>query len=259
MVTVNTRKKATQEIISFLQGNEKFLLLTGTYQNQKHILALSIILSKYPTPATILFRANHTGNIESFMAPILKLPRRPRAGIPFRIKGGYNLYFDTINLASWRLSPNNIDIAIVYPIDSLDYDKGDECVHELLRRNPQKVFLISWTDNKDFGWTSQFNPVYVVFDAEEERPDYHQRMIELLDSTPTPPTITKKLPKYAISTPDRFLVKILCRGRCRSTSWARLNLPYPGKSAVRSAPIGKFRAVCLKCGYEATDNYNWYR
>ena len=84
-------------------------------------------------------------------------------------------------------------------------------------------------------------------------------MIDSLSSTPKMPTITKKLPRYAQSTPDEFLVRVSCRGGCRGTTWARLNLPYPGKSAIRKAPFGKYRATCLKCGYEASDNYNWYR
>jgi len=257
---MNTRKKALQGILSFLQSSEKkLLLLTGTYQNEKHILALSIVFTKYPSPATILFRANHLNNIEAFLSPVLKLTKKPKTGIPIDIKGGYTLYVDTINPRSWRSSPINVDVAIVYPVDSLNYDEGDDCVQDLMRRGAKKIFLISWTDNVDFGWIEQFNPVHVVFDAEEEKPDYHKRVIEMLESS-TYMTIDKnKLPRYARSTPQEYLVRILCRGKCRVTRWARLNAPYPGKSALRNAPIGKYRATCLVCGYEATDNYNWFR
>ncbi len=256
---MNTRQKATQSILSFLQADEKSLLLTGTCQNEKHVLALSLILSKYPTPATILFRANHARNIMDFLSPVLNLTKEPKTGVPISVRGGYTLYVDTINPMSWRSSPHNIDVAMVYPIDSLEYDAGDDCVQDLIRRKAKKIFLVSWTDDRDFSWTDQFDPVHVIFDAEEENPEYHQRMMDLLASEPPEITITEKLPQYAASTPHKYLVKILCRGRCHTARWARLNAPYPGKSAIRSAPLGQYRATCLKCGYEATDNYNWFR
>ena len=256
---MNTRQKATQSISSFLQADEKFLLLTGTYQKEKHVLALSLILSKYPTPATILFRANHARNTMDFLSPVLNLTKEPKTGVPISVQGRYTLCVDTINPMSWHSSPYNIDVAMVYPIDSLEYDAGDDCVQDLIRRKARKIFLVSWTDDKDFSWTDQFNPVHVIFDAEEENPEYHKRMMELLDSASPEIVIKEKLPAYVASTPQKFLVKILCRGRCHTTRWARLNAPYPGRSALRSAPLGQYRATCLKCGYEATDNYNWLR
>jgi hypothetical protein len=257
---VNTRKKAIEEILSFIQSKERFLLLTGTYQNEKHVLALSLVLSKYPAPATVLFRANHLRNIEDFLSPVLKLIKGPKSGVPINVHGGYVLYTDTINPLSWSSSPRNIDVAMVYPIDSLDYEAGDDCVQDLIRaRNARKIFLVSWTDDIDFGWTNQFNPVRVIFDAEEENPAYHKRMMDALASSPRSKVINEKLPSYASSIPEPFLVKILCRGKCHTARWARLNDPYPGRSALRSASIGTYIATCLVCGYEATDNYNWSR
>lgn len=257
---MNTRNEAVQAILAFIQSNERLLLLTGTYQNEKHVLVLSLVLSKYPSPAIVLFRANHLGNVEGFLSPLLNLMKAPKSGVPISVGSGYALYIDTINPRSWDSSPRNVDVGIVYPIDSLEYETGDRCVQDLIRtRNAKKIFLVSWTDDVDFGWTNQFNPVRVVFDAEEENPDYHRRMIEGLASSPRSRVISEKLPSYASSTPEEVLVKILCRGKCHTARWARLNAPYPGRSALRSAPMGTYRAICLVCGYEATDNYNWSR
>lgn len=255
---MNTKEKALRSILSFFRSQDKVLLLTGTHQNKKHILALSAILSQYPSPATILFRANNMNLIKHFLSPILKLKKNPKTGVPTNIEGGYRFYVDTINPRSWRSSPSNIDIAVVYPIDSLGYEEGDDCVQDLIRRNAKKIFLVSWTDNKDFSWTEQFNPVHIVYDAEEKDPEYHKRMKEYVSSV-SPKQILKGLPNYTKSTPDKYLIQILCRGKCRCTRWARLNKAYPGKSALKSAEMGEYRATCLKCGYEATDNYNWFR
>ncbi len=147
---MNTKEKAIQNILSFIRSDKKFLLLTGTHQNKKHILSLSLIFSEYPSRATVLFRANHYTNIEPFLSPVLHLTMKPKTGVPLEIQGGYTLYVDTINPRSWRSSPHDINVAVVYPIDSLKYDDGDDCVHDLVRRHAQKIFLVSWTDNKDF-------------------------------------------------------------------------------------------------------------
>ena len=70
---------------------------------------------------------------------------------------------------------------------------------------------------------------------------------------------TKALPKYAQNASIDRLVKILCKGNCGKVVWAELNLPYPGKEALKKASMGEFQARCLRCGSIAKDNYNWYR
>lgn len=250
---MNTGTQATQKILSFLQGDEKYLLLTGTHQYKKHALALAITLSEYPPPTTILFRADHMRGLRVH----LKLDREPKPRKPIVVHDGHTLFGDTINPKTWRSSPRNIDVAIVYPVDSLKYDAGGECVRDLTRRGAKKIFLVSCTDNTDFSWTEYFNPVHVTYDAEEEDPEYHRRMIE--HSSPQPVFDPSSLPAYAASTPQEFLVKFWCRGKCRKTRWARMDSPYPGRVALQEAQLGQYRARCLKCGYEATDVSNWYR
>jgi len=147
--------------------------------------------------------------------------------------------------------------SIVYPLDVLDEDNGDDCVQDLLRRNSRKIFLISWTDNKDFSWVEQFNPTHVIYDAKAERLDYHERMLELT-SEKSESRFVSYLPQYAKSADPVFLIKILCRD-CNRSRWAQLNKPFPGKTALRNAQFGEYEARCLKCGYRATDNYNWSR
>jgi hypothetical protein len=66
---MNTRQKARQGILFFLQKDEKFLLLTGTYQNEKHVLALSIILSDYPA----FFAYHSLTNLSTWPSSIFKV------------------------------------------------------------------------------------------------------------------------------------------------------------------------------------------
>jgi hypothetical protein len=63
------------------------------------------------------------------------------------------------------------------------------------------------------------------------------------------------LPKYAQSTPRNYLVRIECRGKCNESRFAKLSkLPW-----LRHGPNEDqdMWAVCLVCGYKATDSYNW--
>jgi len=251
---MNTKEKAAQEILDFLRSDNKVLLLTGTYQNEKHSLALLLILSEYPSPANILFRANHSRNIKMFLS-VLNLRKNPKTGKPIKISGGYNLYIDTINQMSWNSSPSHIDIAVVYPVGSLGESKGDDCVQDLIRRNAKKIVLVSCIDNKDISWVEQFNPVKVIYDSEEVDPEYHARTQEIVSNYVPQPI--SGLPEYAKNIPSEYLIQLYCKG-CNSGRWAKLNKPYPGKTALKNAPIGEYTANCLKCGYENVDNYNWY-
>lgn len=256
---MNTRQNATQSILSFLRTDDQFLLLTGTHQYEKHVLVLSTIFSNYPAPATILFRASHSNNIQRDLSlvPELTLTKKPKPGDSI-IHGEFILYVDTMNRRTWYSSPSGVDVAILYPIDALGYDEGDDCVQDLIRRKAKKIFLVSWTDSKNFGWTDQFNPIRVIFDAAEEDPEYHQRVLESVAFPSSREPISENLPQYAQSTSKEYLVKIYCR-TCQRTRRARLNQKYPGKSALRNAEIYEYKATCLKCGEEAFDNYNWSR
>ncbi|MDD2475858.1 MAG: hypothetical protein PHI32_08100, partial [Dysgonamonadaceae bacterium] len=135
---------------------------------------------------------------------------------------------------------------------------GQSRVQDLIDRNAKKIILITWTDNKDFSWVNQYNPCHVVYDAEEENPEYHQRVKEIELKHPRLSQQIKRLPQYAKSTPGNYLIQIHC-DKCRCSRWARLNKPYPGKTALGNAELGEFSAACLMCGYEAWDSYNWSR
>lgn len=258
---MTTREKVSRQLVLFSTfSDRKVLLLTGTHQYRKHILALSTIFDCYRSPSTVLFRTNHARNADDFLAPIIGksgMAPRVKTGRPMNIAGGYRLFADTINPLSWKSTPSSIDVAVVYPIDSLDYDYGEKCVHDLMRRDVKKVFLVSWTDNVDgYGWTNQFDPVHVVYDAKEDDPEYHNRVLGCMSGGSTR-RIPKKVSRYAQHVPHEYLMRIFC-DKCRTTRWAELNKPYPGPTALKKAEAGEYTAKCVKCGYEAMDNYNWY-
>jgi len=175
---MNNKESALKNIDSFLESEEKHLILNGTNQNKKHPLVLAVVIYAAPPNSTILFRVNHKTHIKDFLSSVINLSKNPQPGKPIKIDGK-NLYVDTINPSSWGKTPRKIDYAIIYPIDSLDCKTGDENLSDVKNRDPKKIFLVTWTDNKDMSWTNSYNPTIVTYDAEEEDLDYHNRVASL--------------------------------------------------------------------------------
>ncbi len=67
-----------------------------------------------------------------------------------------------------------------------------------------------------------------------------------------------KLPEYALGVDPSYLIQITCRGSCKKPRWAKTDAAYPGRDQLKSGE-GPAVATCLKCGFEATDYYNWGR
>lgn len=171
---MNTKQAAIEQLHAFFTSADKFLFFNGTYQGEKHPLAISAASQFTTKPSTILFRSNHTHHTGEYLQAV-GIQKPPKPGGFIRLNS-HLLRVDTINRRSWTKTPRQIDIAIVYPIDSLDADKGRECVQDLVGRDANKICLVTWTDNRDFSWVEKLNPVRITYDAEAERPDYHQRV-----------------------------------------------------------------------------------
>lgn len=175
---MNGRDQVVKEIEDFLKTNERGLLITGTHQYQKHILVMKI-LNKYYKNAHILFRINSMDNLTN--DAFIGLNKKLKAGE--KIKIGNNYYeFDSFNTRStWSRTSNNFDFAILYPIDALCRSMKKEAIEDLYNdKKISKIFLCSWTDHPhyDFSKFSEFYSKRVIFDAEEEEPDYHQRVLK---------------------------------------------------------------------------------
>ncbi len=174
---MNGKEQAIEEIEEFLKSDDKGLLITGTHQYQKHVLVMKI-LNKYYKNAHILFRINSMDNLTD--DAFIGLSKKPKAGE--KIKIGNNYYeFDSFNTRStWSRTSNNFDFAILYPIDALCRSMKKDAIKDLYTdKNIDKIFLCSWTDNLnyDFSKFSEFYSKHVIYDAEEEEPDYHQRVV----------------------------------------------------------------------------------
>lgn len=174
---MKNRENLQNEISEFIKSNnEKIMLITGTHQYEKHMEVLKTLNNTVQDGVKVLFRINGADNIDSIFKNMLKSPK-----LNTRIKlGKLKLYIDTINKKSWRNERYNV--SILYPVDSICRKKDEqrkEILDDLIRNTVHKVFIVSWTDSYDYIWLDEFGiDRTVVFDAEEENPAYHGRVLE---------------------------------------------------------------------------------
>lgn len=170
---MNTRQKAVDSLQEFINSKEYAVLVTGTHQYQKHLLALQM-LGNIQQQSTILFRGNRLGNLGTFFEePSFNF----KTGTPYKL-GNHSLYVDTINITSWKNTLGRADYGIIYPIDSVCKENSKKrIIDDVRNRVEKKLFLVSWTDNYDYSWLDDFVDRRVVYDVEEEDPEYHRRML----------------------------------------------------------------------------------
>ncbi|OME85999.1 MULTISPECIES: hypothetical protein [Paenibacillus] len=178
---MNNRLDTLEKIQEFLYSYEKGLLLTGTHQFEKHPIVLKAISNFTDKPSSILFRANSMQNLGSFFE---KPSKKFKTGYGYNL-GNHKVFFDSFAKTSWNSTMYSYDFAILYPVDALM--RNDKLYNDLLKdlyeeRNINKIFLVSWTDRSEYDYQKLHSQGYVshqvVFDALEENPQYHNRMLE---------------------------------------------------------------------------------
>ncbi len=177
---MNGRKEAIAQIKEFLLSDETGLLLTGTNQYEKHKLVMKLLNRTYRNKH-ILFRINSMQNIDD--DNFTPLTKRPKSGETVRLGNNYYTFDALTSSGTWRNTIGKYDFAIVYPIDWICREKKLEPIGELFRyRNIGKTFLCSWTDwpEYDYKLLEQYYSRHIVYDAEDEDPEYHKRMLEIV-------------------------------------------------------------------------------
>lgn len=183
---MNNRGNAIKQIHEFINSeNEKVMLIRGTHQYEKHSLVLEL-LEQSKNLKTGVFRVTNFQNVPLFLKQAgydVPMNKTITSGKPYQLKNKI-IYFDSLPTKStWRNTPSELDFAIVYPMDSF-CDKKKEVKEELMRdilesKNIKKVFIVSWTDVRwDYEWLKPYVDRSIVFDAEEENPEYHKNVLK---------------------------------------------------------------------------------
>lgn len=175
---MNNRQQAVEKITDFIKSDSKILLLTGTHQYEKHKIVLQGLSQTFSSPSSILFRVNGMDNVGSF----LNTPNtRYQTGIPYKL-AKHKLFIDSINSSSWKRTKAEYDFAVLYPVDSVLKVKNKQDILEdlCIDRRIGKIFIVSWTDHDcdDYSCFGKYIiDEHVVFDAAEENPAYHARVL----------------------------------------------------------------------------------
>lgn len=177
---MNGKDQALEKAKQFLMGNQKGVLITGPHQYKKHILAMAAIEKCYKN-SLILVRTNSMNNITNreFFGKV-GIMKQPKVGE--QIKIGNNYYeFDTFNnRGTWYKTSNQFDFALVYPIDYLARESKTEPIEDIVEhKGIKKLFLCSWTDttNSTYSMFDDYFQEHIIYDAEEEDPAYHKRVL----------------------------------------------------------------------------------
>lgn len=155
-----TNKEITlKQINEFLESDEeKVILIKGTNQKGKLPSVLeAIIQSKKLNNG--LFRANRLDSIAKFFDQTVY-------GIPLnigkmRVIENTTFYFDSFKNSTWKKTPEKLDFALIYPLESLSSSKTDlqkENMEDILmKRSIKKTFIVSLIDDGyDHEWLNQY-------------------------------------------------------------------------------------------------------
>jgi len=184
-MTKNNRDNTVRELNEFIESDsEKVILLKGTHQYEKHSLVLKII-SESNQFNVGLYRSNSLQNVADQLRQAkynVKINHKFSSGKRYNLSG-VTFYFDSLfTKSTWRNSPQELDFALIYPMDSFCEKKEPvkkEFISDILNhRSIRKIFIVTWTDIRhDYDWLQPFVDRTIVFDAEEENPEYHKRVL----------------------------------------------------------------------------------
>lgn len=165
----------------FLKSDDKGVLITGTHQYEKHKLAMAVI-EKHFKNANILFRTNGLQSITNWdYLGWVGVTKQPKAGEIIKIENNFYQFDSLSNEGTWYKTDHKVDFAIVYPIDALCRKKSFKPIEDLFEyKDIDKIIMCSWTDRADYDYSllSEYYNTHIIYDALEEDPDYHKRVLE---------------------------------------------------------------------------------
>lgn len=164
----NNIENVLESLKEFIASDERVVLIKGTNQIEKHKLVLDLIRNS--NLGLGLFRTNSLQQIPMFFKQA-EHEIRPSvgAGIEYSFYDSI-FYFDSLsNKSTWKKTPSKLDFAMIYPLDSFCRTKENvkiEFINDLFNmRKIKKIFIVTWVDNYDYSWLSDYIDKIVVFDS----------------------------------------------------------------------------------------------
>lgn len=186
-----TDKTSAQKAFQrFLESDSRYCLIEGTHQYEKHGIAVQGLLRRYPggtllssiVPQRVLLRINTLDMASEYVSQALGKPLRGvSVGRNREVKvGGVSLHVDSFNRRSWGSTPPAVACAVLYPVAHMSAREAQDCLRDLEHRGAKRIIFCTCDDPRamDLEWIFSLSPVRITYHAKDERPDYHQRVLE---------------------------------------------------------------------------------
>ncbi|AOM11220.1 hypothetical protein [Bacillus thuringiensis] len=156
---MKNKEIACKQINEFLKSDdEKVMLIKGTNQKGKLPSVLEIIIQT-KNLNNGLFRANRLESIANFFdRRVYDIPQNTGK---MRVIENKTFYFDSFKNSTWKNTPDKLDFAVIYPLESLSSNKKDlqkENMEDIfVKRIIKKIFMVSLIDDGyDYEWLNQY-------------------------------------------------------------------------------------------------------
>ena len=182
---MNNKASTVMQIEGFLASDDKCLLLSGTNFDEKHKIVMSIINKLYDNKL-VLFRAPHISHIHNDgILGWVGINEKNRKNLlnGKRMKIGSNIYEcdDMYHPSSWHKTSRSFFCAIIMLGNRHDRKQMESIENVLKDKNAEKVFLVTNFSSieNDLLSLGKFISRHVIYDAEDESPEKHARVLEL--------------------------------------------------------------------------------
>lgn len=147
-------EKNKADIDVFLKSDNLRSAFVAGINKNKNELVIDMLLSQYKDK-TILIRTNRTNGVDKIGIPKENLPTKIVSTKKYKYRYCFHdenmLVFDNmLKQNTWNNFRDEIDIAVIYPVDSLSVDKQRECIGDLMENHHiNKIIFVSWVENVD--------------------------------------------------------------------------------------------------------------
>lgn len=180
------RASAEKAFERFLASESRFCLIEGTAQMGKLGIAVQGLMRRHPKVDSflaslvghpVLFRTVTFDAAEQFLSGAIN----PNA---FRLKllkdhrlmaAGLTIHLDTFVARTWTSTPQRVDYAIVFLPERLSASKIEECMADIMGRQPAKVIFCTLADTvkADLAWVHSLAPARITYHLKDENPAGH--------------------------------------------------------------------------------------
>lgn len=171
-----TKKELIEKLISFTRSESKLLLIDTNLTPGIVKLLLKVLVNELKTPERIAFISSH----ENFFSEVFAKTQSPiKKETPYLLSN-HKISFYTLTSTLIKTPPSDMDIFILYPIETLD-EKG------LLKfidksKNHKKMILINDNPENKLKGIKKTHPIFITL-QDDVQTAYYNKMKNSITSS----------------------------------------------------------------------------